>query len=548
MRKEPHPISGTIYEQLDGGRVRVQKKDSDSYGVFTWQGEWLEGDVTQADPTMLLYIGGPDMLRENEVFWMKAGAGVYDGTTPVEAPPGTHFSEMGRRVAGYKADPGKMTEDGMRSIGFVPGEIFINAERKPEAMPESYRLKGVLPGGPTKISTDRFWTKEFHDLEVERLWKKMWQMACRLDEIPNVGDYHVYDIASLSYLVVRTGENEVQAHQNICLHRGRLLKDCHGKGAKEFRCPYHGWSWNIDGSLRGIPAEWDFPGVAEDVAQLPPVQVAIWNGFVFINPDPDAGSLEEFLGPVAMDHYARSGHGNRYIQARVEKKLRCNWKVAMEAFMEGYHVIATHPHWMLIGGDLANQHFDVFGHFGRGALFSSPGSPQRGIMPPSEEELVASFHAGADRNREDMRKLIGDEVDNLSDMQLQENCFNDIFPNLHPWGMWARNCFRFRPNGDNPEECIMDVWYLAPWMKDKPKPSPAKLRRLDFDDPFPSAPELMIQAKIFEQDVYNLPSVQRGLKAKVPPYIWYSNYLEMKIRNFHRNYNEVMGLVEEPSD
>ena len=91
MRREPHPLTGTMYEDLGEGKVKVQKEGSNSYGVFTWKGEWLEGEVTQADPLMLLYIGGPDLPRDHEVTWMAAPSKAFDGTVPMEHFPGTHI-------------------------------------------------------------------------------------------------------------------------------------------------------------------------------------------------------------------------------------------------------------------------------------------------------------------------------------------------------------------------------------------------------------------------------------------------------------------------
>jgi hypothetical protein len=108
-----------------------------------------------------------------------------------------------------------------------------------------------------------------------------------------------------------------------------------------------------------------------------------------------------------------------------------------------------------------------------------------------------------------------------------------------------RIVFRFRPHGDNPEESQMDIYLLAPWPKDKPRPAPVKPRKLGFDDPWTSAPELLSLSKITDQDVFNVPSVQRGLKAKNPPHIWYSAYQEMKIRNFHNNYEKALGIADE---
>ena len=542
MRREPHPLTGTIYEDLGDGKVKVQKSGSNAYGIFTWKGEWLEGEVTQADPQMLLYISGPDLPRDHEVMWMSAPAKTFDGTIPMEAFPGTHMDDFGRIIGSYRPDKGMETDQGWRSIGYFDPQYFLDNDRKPECIPPEMKLTNTVTGTPIRVNTDRYWKQEIHDLEVEKIWKKTWQMACREDEIPNVGDYYVYEIAHLSYLVVRTEEG-IKAHQNICLHRGRLLKDCSGKGEKEFRCPYHGWAWKLDGSLKEITAEWDFPGVREDAAQLPPVKVAAWEGFVFINPAPEAGPLEDFIGPVGMAHYRKYGFEHRYIQANVSKLIRANWKVVMEAFMEAYHVIATHPHQMLMSGDLSNSNYDVFGNWGRASQFPAPGSPQRGIMVTPEEAL-AQYRAAADGTRSLIHALTGENLDDFSDLELQGGSFNDLFPNLHPWGGWMRICFRFRPHGGNPEESIMDIYLLAPWPKDKPRPAPAKPRKLGFDEAWTAAPELLSLSKIIDQDVFNVPSVQRGVRAKNPPRIWYGAYQEVKIRNFHVNYERAMGIEE----
>jgi phenylpropionate dioxygenase-like ring-hydroxylating dioxygenase large terminal subunit len=543
MRREPHPLTGTNYEALGDGKVKVQKPGSNAYGIFTWQGEWLEGEVTQADPQMLLYIGGPDLPRDHEVLWMSAPAKAFDGTIPMEAFPGTHMDDFGRIVAGYRPDKGIETAEGWRSIGYFDPQFFLDHDRKPEHIPEAMKLTNTITGDPIKVSTDRYWKQEYHDLEVEKIWKKTWQMACREDEIANPGDYCVYEIAHLSYLVVRQTDGSVKAHQNVCLHRGRLLKDCSGKGEKEFRCPYHGWAWQLDGALKEITNEWDFPGVREDAAQLPAVKVQCWEGFVFINPDMGAGPLDEFLGPVMMDHYKKYGFEHRYIQANVSKLIRANWKVVMEAFMEAYHVIATHPHQMLTSGDCGNTNYDVFGNWGRASQFPAPGSPMRGIMLTPDEALE-QYQRSADGQKGLIQALTGESLEDFSDLELQGGSFNDLFPNLHPWGGWMRICFRFRPNGSNPEESVMDIYLLAPWPKDKPRPAPAKHRKLGFDEAWTMAPELLSLSKITDQDVFNVPAVQKGLKAKNPPTIWYSAYQEAKIRNFHANYERALGVGE----
>jgi len=547
MRREPHPITGGMYEDLGGGRVRVEDPKTGNYGIFTWDGSWLEGDVTHADLHMLVYIGGKDLPEGKDRYWaMTPPIGLEDevlvkgGGTMLAAG-----QEIPRVVAMYKADPGKETPQGMRSAGHVELQFLIDNDRKPDLVPDVYRLESPMPGGPLKVDTARFYEQRYHDLEVERIWRRTWQLACREDDIPNVGDYIVYRIAHLSFLVVRTADGGIQAHQNVCLHRGRTLREEDGKCATEFRCPYHGWSWRLDGSLKEITCEWDFPGVREDTAKLPAAKVATWAGSVFINPDPEAEPLEDFLGPVMMEHYRKFKLENRYKQAHVRRVMHANWKVVMEAFMESYHVIATHPQMMLTGGDSSNIRYDVFGNWGRGGhLGVTSISPQRDIWK-TEEEQLAEYRYVADLNADFLRGVIGDEVDQYSDAELNDGSFNDLFPNCHPWGGWARIIFRFLPNGSNPNESLMDVMLLAPWPEGKPKPAPAKMKLLAVDEPWTTASELGSLAKIIDQDCLNLPYVQEGLRAKQPPYIWYSAYQESKIRHFHTLYDKWMNLPAE---
>ena len=193
------------------------------------------------------------------------------------------------------------------------------------------------------VPVERYISAEFFHLERTKVWDRTWQMACREEHLPNVGDHVVYDVAGRSYLVVRSGPSTIKAFHNVCLHRGRLLRQEGGCRATEFRCPFHGFGWNIDGSLKQIPCAWDFPQV-EDPADwsLRAVQVGTWGGFVFINPDPAAPSLSRYVGELS-EHFARWPLEDRFVQVHVAKILRCNWKVAQEAFMEAMHVVATHP-------------------------------------------------------------------------------------------------------------------------------------------------------------------------------------------------------------
>ncbi len=548
MRREPHPFTGAVYEEVGEGLVKVDDVAHGQSGTFKWTGEHLEGDLTYADPHMLYLVGGPALPPDRDIWWT-----VMPPTPDSPMPDfrgnfgrGADEEAMQRpKIIGkYVGDPGQQTPEGPRSASFLPLDYLLDNDRKPELVPEAFRRSAPVPGGPMKVPTARFYEQKYHDLEVEHMWKKCWQMACREDDIPEVGDYYVYKVASLNYLVVRTGPEEFRAYPNVCLHRGRILRERSGKKATVFRCPYHAWSWGIDGNMIDMPSEWDFAGVKQDVCKLPQAKVARWGGFVMINPDPDAMSFEEYAGPEMLEHYAKIKLQNRYKQADVVKVLRCNWKIAMEAFLEAYHVIATHPQLLLAGGDLGDTRVDAFGRWGRlGHSGMTASSPHRGMMA-SREQTLEAYRGAADFNREFLRTYLGDEVEQFSDAELVEQTFSNLFPNFSPWGGWGRIVYRFRPNGDNPDECLMQAMLLAPWPEGKEKPEPVETRYLSADEPWTDAPELGTLAHVFAQDTGNVPWVHEGLKAKRQPYIWYSGYQEAVIRNFHRNYDKALGLNE----
>lgn len=546
MRCEPHPISGFIYREVGDGLVRIEDDKSNRYGLFKADGTWLEGELTQADPCMLNLIGAPNVADGWDVYWGILPAELRDDSPPTltagyQQAAAEAAATAPRIIGNYVPDPGKQTDQGMRSYSDVNQKFLLENDRHPELIPDVYWLESPPPGGPEKVPVDRFFKKEYHDLEVEHLWKKTWQMVCREDDIPEIGDHYVYDIAHLSFLIVRTSETEIKAYYNACLHRGRQLRECSGRKAREFRCPYHGWTWSIEGELKHITTEWDFPGVKEDVNRLPSVKVATWAGFVFINPDPNSISLEEHMGPEMIAHYKKLRLEDRYKQLHVSKIIPANWKTTMEAFMESYHVVAAHPQLLLTGLDYGDSHYDVFGNWGRLGHVQSVTSAMRG-MYITPEQALQNYRNHADFVKDFNRTLIGDEIDEYSDAELTEGSYSNLFPNFSPWGGFIRLVYRWRPNGDNPEETIMEIMLLAPWPKGKPKPPSAPIKHLAMDEPWTSAHELGTFARIMDQDLINLPRVQAGLKAKNPPYLWYSSYQEGVIRNWHHIYEKQLGI------
>jgi phenylpropionate dioxygenase-like ring-hydroxylating dioxygenase large terminal subunit len=399
------------------------------------------------------------------------------------------------------------------------------------AVPDVLRVESPRYLGSTDVSIDRYITREWHELEKAKLWSRVWQFACREEEIPVVGDYIVYTIAGASYLVVRTAADTIQAYPNACLHRGRQLKDYDGR-CSEIRCMFHGFAWTLQGDLQDIPARWDFDHVADEDFALPQCAVAVWSGFVFINPDVNAAPFSEFLGEMD-EHFAEWDLANRYIQAHIAKVVPANWKIAQEAFCEAFHVNATHPQVMPYLGD-TNSQVDVWDNFARVITAGGTASPLLDWSPSEDEMMRAMLDVredqplplpvtdgttmralGAASSRERWRPAAGAWVDKLSDAEMMDSIDYTLFPNFHPWGAFNRIVYRFRPNGDDYRSAIMEVYFLAPFSGERPPPAPVKW--LEEFETFTAASELGMLAKVFDQDLFNMPRVQAGLESRRSP-------------------------------
>jgi phenylpropionate dioxygenase-like ring-hydroxylating dioxygenase large terminal subunit len=433
--------------------------------------------------------------------------------------------------------------EGARSSG-IPYQALLDTDTRP--VPDVLRWQSARELPAVRVPIERYTSRAFHDLEVEKVWKKVWQFACREEEIPEIGDRTVYDIADLSVVIVRAAADEIRAFPNACLHRGRKLCDGPGR-SDQLRCAFHGWSWQLDGQLKSLPARWDFPHVEREKYRLPELRVERWGGFVFVNFDPGAAPLSEHLGDLP-EHFERWPLEKRYKEAHVAKRLGCNWKVAQEAFMEAYHVVATHPQLLAGIGD-ANSQYDVWDTFSRAMTPNMTPSPHVGWQPNEQDMLDTMFARDIDlpalmQVPEGMtaRELLAQlarmqlqasvpSVQDLTDAELADSFYYTVFPNFHPWGAYNKIVYRFRPWGNDPDACIMEVIYLAPYRGRRPPPAPVHWLRDDED--WTRAPELGFLTRVFNQDTTNLPRVQEGLHAAQHSHVTFSLYQETKIRHFH---------------
>jgi len=429
----------------------------------------------------------------------------------------------------------------------VPAPEFLIADTVPD-----------LGGAP--VPATNYTSPEFFNKEVEKVWLKCWQMACREEEIPNVGDYLLYEVVGRSVLIVRTEPNEIKAFLNVCLHRGRKL-ETHDGCKKKFRCLFHGWEWNLDGSFRHNPMAWDFPDLDPKTLSLPEIDIGRWGGFVFVTFAKDAPPLQEVLCPLP-DHFKDYALEDRYIAVHVAKRYPANWKATAEAFMESHHSIATHPQFMPYLGD-ANSGYDVFSDYTSRQLTAmavpSPfidgsGLTQTDIYTAMLEGSgrltrgeVASVPAGrtarafaAEEQRKALSAEDGYDYSKASDAEMLDPLLYNVFPNMSFWAGYSPNIvYRWRPDGV--DSSIMDIYLLKRVPRSGPRPRPAPVHWLSDSEPFSAAAELGALGGVFDQDMANLPYVQEGLKmmgADIP--VQFGKYTEIRLRQLHRTLQKLI--------
>ncbi|MEZ5735087.1 MAG: aromatic ring-hydroxylating dioxygenase subunit alpha [Novosphingobium sp.] len=417
---------------------------------------------------------------------------------------------------------------------------------------------------PELIPAQRYYDEEFYRLECERLWPHVWQMACRLEMIPEVGDWIEYTNVGKSVIVVRTADG-VKAYENHCRHRGVPIAGGHGNDhgncAKSgFICPFHGWRWNMDGENTFVYGKQLFSEDKLDPKELAlkPVRVETWGGCAFINHDADAPSLRESLGPVT-DRLEAHGMGKVRSEWWFGTKLPANWKIAMEAFMEGYHVMMTHPQLQRGLPTLYNQRYgDDTGGIGESV---NPNMSVRenitaqirnmellnegmgGMIQAKEIEIARQF-AEADLP-DDLEQAVpmwygmvmgavskqlrerGEDVPDLIAVSQSDpvEAVEYLFPHyfLLP-SLTSYSSYRIRPLG--PEECFFEIWSLTHYPEGEEPEVPMEPTVLPYDSQdFPMIPR---------QDYSNIPIQQKGLHSDGFEYMRLSKEREGLVSNFQR--------------
>ncbi|MEW2480999.1 aromatic ring-hydroxylating dioxygenase subunit alpha [Mycobacterium sp. NPDC049093] len=247
---------------------------------------------------------------------------------------------------------------------------------------------GEPPARPTRVPAERYTSPAFARLEVERMWPRVWQQACTVDHVADPGDYFEYRCGPYSVLIVRGDDGELRAFQNACRHRGNTLCTGAGSSLRELKCGYHGWTWDLAGALKRIPNRKGFGSVHMSEFPLAPVQVGTWERLVFVNLDPAAMPLADYLEAVPGD-IAWCGLGDFRCYATMTIDVEANWKTIADGYSETYHVQTLHPELHRCMDDVYAPQ-TIWGHTGKSeSLYGVPSPRLSGAL--SDEEVWDAY-------------------------------------------------------------------------------------------------------------------------------------------------------------
>jgi carnitine monooxygenase subunit len=415
---------------------------------------------------------------------------------------------------------------------------------------------------PERIPVKRYFDEDFYKLECVKLWPHVWQMACRTEQLQEVGDWIEYSNLGQSVIVVRAKDG-IKAYHNACRHRGVPLAQAGGHGnckGTGFICPFHGWRWNIEGKNTFVYGRHLFDERQLDEADLAlrPCKHEEALGCVFINFDDNAPSLEETWGPV-LGKLEKRLHADQRAEWWFATELPANWKVAMEAFMEGYHVMRTHPQLQKAVPGLYNS---MYGHDtgGIGDQVNPNWTKQQNIdaqnenlrllsdgmagmiqakeveiakqipadiLPDDPEQMLMHWFGAVQHAIVETLKAKGENVPDLNALAVSDpvNAVEFLFPHyfLLPF-FTSTSAYRIRPTG--PESCMFELWSLTHYPKGEEPPVVMEPTVLPYNsDQFPEIPR---------QDYSNIPIQQKGLHAKGFEFMRLSKTIEGMISNYNR--------------
>jgi phenylpropionate dioxygenase-like ring-hydroxylating dioxygenase large terminal subunit len=434
---------------------------------------------------------------------------------------------------------------------------------------------------PMTIDVEAYVSADYARAERDKLWAKVWQQAGRVEEIPKVGDFLTYDILDDSIIIVRTAPDTIRAYHNVCSHRGRALvdtppgeHDARGR-RRQFVCGFHGWRYSLEGENTYAPEREDWPcGLTDERAGLKDVQVDTWGGWLWVNLDPGCEPLRDYLEPAAglIDPFQPENMRYRWRRWLV---FDCNWKTALEAFMETYHVPYTHPEFMNFGAFLGwaraqGKHSNI-GYDAPKGMDEQQGKLRVGAGPDARVSTIQlqnfTWENANTNTTETMvnaaRRLVdelpeGTPAGEVLKHWLESSRRDDaargvVWPTVPPevvarsgtaWQIFpnfqighAPNnmlCYSARPYGYDPDKCIFEaaVYELFP---------PGEEPETEWVHTPADSPDWRT---VLPQDFTNMAAVQRGMKSRGFSGPKPNPYRERSVVNLHHNLARYMGTGE----
>jgi Rieske 2Fe-2S family protein len=207
----------------------------------------------------------------------------------------------------------------------------------------SWQPRELPTHGQTTLPGEYFTSPAILAEELDRIFTRQWVCAGREEQVAGRGDYVLVEVAGESLILLRDQNNEVRAFYNVCRHRGsRLCEDHRGTLSETIQCPYHAWTYGLDGRLVGAPATGDLEGFRKQDWPLRAVPVALWEGFIFITLADAPVAFEQSHAPL-LTRFSRFGMSGLRIGRTHEYDIRANWKLVVQNYSECYHCPLVHP-------------------------------------------------------------------------------------------------------------------------------------------------------------------------------------------------------------
>ena len=417
---------------------------------------------------------------------------------------------------------------------------------------------GTPPQRPTLVPAARYHSTAFAQLEVERMWPKVWQVACTVDHVAEPGDYFEYRCGSYSVLIVRGDDGALRAFQNVCRHRGNSL--CAGSGSelRELQCGYHGWTWDLCGTLKRVPNRKGFGALRMTDFPLVAASVDTWERLVFVNLDADAMPLREYLAPAPHDiAWNRLEEFRCYATMTIE--VDANWKTIADGFSETYHIQTLHPELHKCMDDVYAPQV-IWDHVGKSEQLYGVPSPnikegltdadvwdayvytQGALMGVAEDtpfpvDERQPGQSAADVIAQRTRTFATGRGVDLSwasaDQILRLHQYN-VFPNMTLLTNADHLTVMTSHPGHDPDhgELVMMLWMRMPPGAPRSKPVDVRMKA---DEAHPGL--------VLTQDITVLPGLQRGLHQPGLTHLVLSNE-ERRVINMHRHLDRYLDLPE----